>query len=1237
MIFDATGSPGTSTVDILPSFGAFETKVWDNEALFCDGVVVPSQIGQSADVTIIQCSSDGECDDGNGCTDDSCSVGVCEHVGNFDDTQVCCDPADGSLESLFDGNVCTGFNGSTAGLCDPLTGQVTHFPLPGASCGDQTSSTCTNPDTCDAAGNCLPNHANDGNFCEADGDTCTRDHCASGECVYTGQNEEIGTPCDDGQDNCTPGQDTCLEGVCFGGGSNPCAAQPGDYCLEIEEVGPPCPGGDSDCSGFPGSTCDGAAEPFCRRAYTCGECRPGMDDCPDDGDCLVLGCSLNGACVGPFLDDDLCQDGLYCNGAEQCQGIGSPPDFGQCVPDPLPPCKGGLVCREETCCVNDVCSEDSCECVMCLNDIDCDDFSPCNGLELCDQVDFTCVPGVPIDCSHLNGECTVGECNAALPGPDFCETVPAFDGFACDDGEPCTILDTCTAEGLCVGSQESPDGTVDLQWSPTTGNLGIGDHDIGEIVRVDIWAVADDGDVCSISGEPCVSNSDCPGLCDDGFTTCSIPNDCTGIGSGFCNSFVQSCAPGEHGVTIITAVIEFDPAVLELIVGGNPPNPHDPCDADGTPGDCVDCTDDSDCAALGVSCYCPGGPPCGDQPGEALGVCQTGKYAWGASGFPDGGLDPDNLNSTWTDGQAFYNATARIGVITPKPKAPILSSEPLWITSLEFLALSPAASTTVSFNRCAASDDTPTRTRIIEGAGYYILGDLGQVSLTIRECEFDSDCDDGVPCTDDSCDGDSQCQYLPNDEFCANALFCDGVEFCDALLGCQSPGDPCIGQGLFCLTSPLPGMCVECLQNADCDDQIVCTVDSCVDNVCINLDDCPDDNKFCNGLEFCNLDTNTCDSTGDPCPGKCTEQDECPSCDPPLVESVGPRFIAITPQPRVNPAPTAFLVTSDDWPCLNKYVGTFARCGGADGICNVDADCNSCTLLNSACLTDDDCKTCQGGTNPCQDDADCGGPACVSVQVCQLSGQTCDPGSFFDEIDIDDDGLPDGILATLVSDPADRAILTAEEWGTTAYPRCSHSQDPCETAADCDIGVCSFSGAGCSVSADNCRGLCAITQLECQGDQECPTAGDACTGTQTCATFETCEAGKIYVISPDIVPTDIDKLTDTLFPISYNVRADCGSFSDPVLVVMRLWADADDNGLVNINDAQLTILGFQGSYLPSVPSRTKVAFDIDGLSCTPNLEVNINDVFKVILAFQGGRFDPDVVGSSTSCSLPSCP
>ncbi|MBW2229465.1 MAG: hypothetical protein JRH17_03710, partial [Deltaproteobacteria bacterium] len=57
--------------------------------------------------------------------------------------------------------------------------------------------------------------------------------------------------------------------------------------------------------------------------------------------------------------------------------------------------------------------------------------------------------------------------------------------------------------------------------------------------------------------------------------------------------------------------------------------------------------------------------------------------------------------------------------------------------------------------------------------------------------------DDGVFCTDESCDEASDTILnTPNDANCDNGLFCDGFEICDAVNDCQVGSDPCVGQ--FC-------------------------------------------------------------------------------------------------------------------------------------------------------------------------------------------------------------------------------------------------------------------------------------------------------------------------------------------------------------------------------------------------------------------------------------------------------
>ncbi|HUU83801.1 MAG TPA: S8 family serine peptidase [Phycisphaerae bacterium] len=57
------------------------------------------------------------------------------------------------------------------------------------------------------------------------------------------------------------------------------------------------------------------------------------------------------------------------------------------------------------------------------------------------------------------------------------------------------------------------------------------------------------------------------------------------------------------------------------------------------------------------------------------------------------------------------------------------------------------------------------------------------------------DCDDGVACTDDSCnEGTDSCDNIAADANCDDGLFCNGEETCHATLGCQAGTDPCDGQ-----------------------------------------------------------------------------------------------------------------------------------------------------------------------------------------------------------------------------------------------------------------------------------------------------------------------------------------------------------------------------------------------------------------------------------------------------------
>src|SRR5688572_1633229 len=118
------------------------------------------------------------------------------------------------------------------------------------------------------------------------------------------------------------------------------------------------------------------------------------------------------------------------------------------------------------------------------------------------------------------------------------------------------------------------------------------------------------------------------------------------------------------------------------------------------------------------------------------------------------------------------------------------------------------------------------------GGGTVVDPELGE------PCIEDAQCDDGIDCTSDSCDGAfDRCRYHPEPAPCDNGVHCDGTEVCDGKLGCI-PGPP-----------------------FDCGDDNVCTIDTCVEE-----------------SQSCRNDPRDADDDGDPdahCPpgGDCDDND----------------------------------------------------------------------------------------------------------------------------------------------------------------------------------------------------------------------------------------------------------------------------------------------------------------------------------------------------------------------------
>src|SRR5262249_54338894 len=191
----------------------------------------------------------------------------------------------------------------------------------------------------------------------------------------------------------------------------------------------------------------------------------------------------------------------------------------------------------------------------------CDDGMACNGVETCDTVTGSCVPGTPPNCDDGN-PCTDEVCDdtfgclyTAIPGP-------------CDDSNACTTGDTCVA-GACVGTPTVCDD-ADVCNGTETCNPADGTCLPGTPLT------CDDGNACTndvcdpMLGCLFVANND---PCNDG-SNCTTGDTCVGgacVGTPVTGLDTAVCNGTETG----------DPSTGACVPGA-PPNcdDRDPCTID---------------------------------------------------------------------------------------------------------------------------------------------------------------------------------------------------------------------------------------------------------------------------------------------------------------------------------------------------------------------------------------------------------------------------------------------------------------------------------------------------------------------------------------------------------------------------------------------------------------------------------------------------------------------------------
>ena len=365
---------------------------------------------------------------------------------------------------------------------------------------------------------------------------CASGFCASGVCcnaactnqcsscnltgtVGTCTSKANGTSCVD-TDLCTQ-TDTCQAGVCTGG--NPKTCVPSDTCHTAGTCAP-ATGVCSNPTKAVGASCDDqnlcTQTDTCSASFVCVGSNPktcvASDTCHTAGTCAPSTgvCSNPTKAVGASCDDqNPCTQTDTCSASFVC--VGSNP---------------------KTCVASDTChTAGTCSITtgLCSNPTkavgaSCDDQNPCTQTDTC-SASFVCVGANPKTCAPTDSCHTAGTCSITT---GLCSNPTKAVGASCDDGNPCTQTDTCSASFVCVGANPRTCPATDSCHTAGTCSISTG---LCSNPTKAVGASCDDGNPCT-QADTCSASFVCvggsatvcptPTICQTGSTTCNTTTGC---------------------------------------------------------------------------------------------------------------------------------------------------------------------------------------------------------------------------------------------------------------------------------------------------------------------------------------------------------------------------------------------------------------------------------------------------------------------------------------------------------------------------------------------------------------------------------------------------------------------------------------------------------------------------------------------------------------------------------------
>ncbi|MFH1531474.1 MAG: hypothetical protein ABIK09_12170 [Pseudomonadota bacterium] len=803
----------------------------------------------------------------------------------------------------------------------------------------------------------------------------------------------------------------------------------------------------------------------------------GLEDTPTGGPDIEadLGAPDRGAPDVALLDTEpACEAGTGCFG-DPCD------DGGGCLSGICVPHMGDTVCTIE-----------------CLED--CPDGWECLALNSGPDMIFACLSPYAHLCRPCTGQgdCATGTiedaCIDYAGEGSYCGADCSDDGL-CPPGTSCVDAKTTAGVGLkqCV----SDSGVCAC--SPLSVKLGLATpcgvtNDLGTCpgVRVCTAEGLAACDAAVPSEEVCDGlDNDCDGVTDD--VACDDGNGCTADG----------CDPGV-GCT-------HDALTGTSCDDGNVCSLADHCETGACVGTSIDCSDGNPCTTDACSptggcvytfntASCDDGDPCTVADQCKQGLC---------TGFDiDCDCDADVDCLALEDGNVCNGTLVCDAAVLPHecvvdPDTLIACSEPEGVDAPCLEAACHPLSGECSFT--ATNDGAPC-----EDGDLCTLGDQCVDGACVPGTPISS-CNDGNPCTTDTCEAGEGCLFLPDD-----AAACDDLNPCTVGDHCTG-GDCTFAGGLDCADddvcttdtcNPTSG-CVHALNAAPCDDGDPCTTgDACAlgDCVATGVFSCDDGNPCtddaCDALLGC-VHTPSAGAAGCDDGNPCTTGDHCAA---------------------------GFCVAAGIPDCDDGDLCTTDLCNPASGGCVHVLNQNPCDD-GDVCTTGDFCHlgSCQGGPAlPCDDGNPCTNDACNALTGCTFTPNAApcddgDPCTLVDTCAGGDcgggalDACGDGSLCT--DDSCVPGVGCANVPNTV----------PCDDADACTLVDVCAGGACVGTTPPSCEDANPCTDDACDADTGCVHVDNTapCNDLNACTQVDTCAGGGCVGADP-MVCDDGDKCTTDL-------------------------------------------------------------------------------------------------------------